>query len=76
MRTIMTSMQPRTFRDDGFEELPAREKIEEEGLPDYKAQRFYPVRMGEIFQSRYQVVSKLGFGSTSTVWICRDLKYV
>ncbi|GCB17533.1 abhydrolase domain-containing protein C22H12.03 [Aspergillus awamori] len=49
------------------------EKVEEEELPDYEARRFYPVRLGEIFQNRYQVGAKLGFGSSSTTWLSRDL---
>jgi hypothetical protein len=32
------------------------------------------VHLGEVFQSRYQVVAKLGFGVYSTVWLCRDLQ--
>jgi hypothetical protein len=34
------------------------------------------VRLGEVFESRYQVVAKLGHGTASTVWLCRDLRYV
>ncbi|KEQ90374.1 hypothetical protein AUEXF2481DRAFT_48747 [Aureobasidium subglaciale EXF-2481] len=47
--------------------------IEEETLRDYKAERFLPVRTGEVFKSRYQSIGKLGYGSASTVWLCRDL---
>lgn len=54
--------------------------IEEETLRDYKAERFYPVQVGEAFNGRYRIISKLGYGSASTVWFCRDLletnKYV
>ena len=46
--------------------------LEEETLPAYRALDFYPVRNGEIFRSRYRVLGKLGFGSSSTVWLCRD----
>ena len=38
--------------------------------------KFYPVRIGQVFESRYQVVSKMGYGSTSTVWLGRDLVFV
>jgi hypothetical protein len=55
--------------------LPESLKIEEETLPDYLAERFYPVRIGEVLASRYQVVGKLGYGMTSTVWLARDLPY-
>ncbi|KAL4886613.1 protein kinase [Aspergillus karnatakaensis] len=35
---------------------------------------YYPVHPGDVFHSRYQVVSKLGYGTSSTVWLCRDSK--
>ncbi|KAJ2913832.1 hypothetical protein MD484_g6588, partial [Candolleomyces efflorescens] len=47
--------------------------LEEETLPDYLAARYYPVQIGQLLDSRYQVVGKLGFGTTSTVWLARDL---
>ncbi|PLB54592.1 kinase-like protein [Aspergillus steynii IBT 23096] len=49
--------------------------IEEETIPGYIAGRYYPTRIGEIFKNRYQVVSKLGFGASSTVWLARDMEY-
>ncbi|KAK2029527.1 protein kinase [Colletotrichum zoysiae] len=56
-----------------FKAIPANQKIEEETLPGYKPESYYPVRIGEIFESRYQVVAKLGYGAGSTVWLCQDL---
>ncbi|GLB19749.1 hypothetical protein AtubIFM61612_009665 [Aspergillus tubingensis] len=53
--------------------LDPTEKLEEETLPWYSPEGFYPVRVGEVFQSRYQVVGKLGYGGYSTIWLCRDL---
>jgi hypothetical protein len=63
-------------------ELPAAEPqlinsatlIEEETFPWYKQDEWYAVRVGEIFESRYQVLLKLGYGSVSTAWLCRDLR--
>ncbi|KAH7049463.1 kinase-like domain-containing protein [Macrophomina phaseolina] len=66
--------KPLTFPNEGFVPIPAEKKVEEETLPDYVASRYYPVRIGEIFRDRYQVVGKLGFGATSTVWLARDLR--
>ena len=66
---------PRSFSNSNFERITA-EKIEEETFPDYLAIRYYPVRIGEVFASRYQVVGKLGYGAFSTVWLARDLEYV
>jgi hypothetical protein len=54
--------------------LDTSEKIEEEGLPFYVAERYYPVYVGAIFAGRYQVVSKLGYGTSSTAWLCRNLQ--
>ena len=47
--------------------------IEEETIPGYKASSYYPVRLGQTFQDRYRAVVKLGYGSASTVWLCRDI---
>lgn len=49
--------------------------LEEETLPDYEPEQFYPVHIGERLGSRYDVIGKLGFGANSTVWFCRDIKY-
>jgi len=49
------------------------EKVEEDLLPDYIASRYYPVRIGQVLSDRYQIVGKLGFGASSTVWLARDL---
>ncbi|KAI5235391.1 hypothetical protein E4T42_09718 [Aureobasidium subglaciale] len=56
-----------------FTILPKHEKIEEESVPGYKAESFYSVTFGDVFNSRYTVLAKLGFGTASTVWLCRDL---
>lgn len=36
------------------------------------AAQYYPVRIGKLVDSCYQIVGKLGFGGTSTVWLARD----
>ncbi|RAL05403.1 putative protein kinase [Aspergillus ibericus CBS 121593] len=48
-------------------------KTEEQRMPAYERGLFYPVKYGEVFHSKYQVLSKLGFGTNSTVWLCRVL---
>ncbi|UPK91555.1 hypothetical protein LCI18_002490 [Fusarium solani-melongenae] len=70
--TRTPAIHARAFPSKGFELLPADRKVEEETLPDYRAESFYPVRLGEVFASRYQAIAKLGFGTTSTVWLSRD----
>jgi len=39
-------------------------------------EKFYPMTLGEVLNEKYKVVAKLGFGSASTIWCCRDLAYV
>jgi serine/threonine-protein kinase SRPK3 len=66
--------KPLNLSKQGSASVIASEKVEEEALPGYVATRYYPVRIGQIFRDRYQVAGKLGFGTTSTVWLARDLK--
>ncbi|XP_038126421.1 SRSF protein kinase 3 isoform X2 [Cyprinodon tularosa] len=35
---------------------------------------YHPVQIGDTFNRRYQVVSKLGWGFFATVWLCIDLR--
>ena len=72
---VALSTTPLTFPSAGFKELPITTKFEEEEVPGYVSEDFYPVRMGEVFNAQYQVVSKLGHGVGSTVWLARNLKY-
>lgn len=50
--------------------------LEEERLPWYNPDQFYPVRIGEILDSSYKVLGKLGYGAYSTVWLCRNIRYI
>lgn len=65
---------PRTFPTSGFKIIDPSIKVEEESLSFYDPRMFYPVRLGEVFQERYQVVAKLGYGGHSTIWLCHDLQ--
>lgn len=76
-RTMSSSsvapLAPRSFPTSGFKVLDHSEPIEEERLPDYQAEIYYPAHIGQVFNNRYQIVGKLGYGVTSTVWLARDL---
>ena len=67
--------KPLSFTNSNFKQIPLDEELEEELFPDYVASRYYPVRIGQTFRDRYQIVGKLGFGASSTVWLARDLEY-
>ncbi len=53
-----------------------RDLVEEETLSHYSVSQYFPVRVNQTFCSRYQIAGKLGFGASSTVWLCEDLTYV
>ncbi len=46
-----------------FEEPPER----------YCPGGYHPVQLGENFNTKYQIISKLGYGVYSTVWLAKDL---
>ncbi|KAF5626085.1 CMGC SRPK kinase [Fusarium sp. NRRL 52700] len=65
---------PLTFQTTAYDVIDQSVKVEEEEIPGYEASRFYPVQIGEVFHNRYQAVTKLGYGSSSTIWLARDLR--
>ncbi|OAA57990.1 protein kinase-like protein [Niveomyces insectorum RCEF 264] len=65
-------VQPRVFSDEGYEIVDDSSVVEEEAMP-YEREAFYPARNGEIIHGRYQIGAKLGYGTSSTVWLAQDL---
>ncbi|XP_047703473.1 SRSF protein kinase 3 isoform X4 [Prionailurus viverrinus] len=47
---------------------------EQEDPKDYCKGGYYPVKIGDLFNGRYHVVRKLGWGHFSTVWLCWDIQ--
>lgn len=45
---------------------------QEEGIAKYRPGGFHPVRFGEVYGSKYEVLRKLGYGQYSTVWLVRN----
>ncbi|GKZ39641.1 hypothetical protein AbraIFM66950_000802 [Aspergillus brasiliensis] len=68
------SLPPRRFLTTGFTTIPASTILEEERFNTFRDGHYYPVNIGDIFASKYQVVGKLGYGSASTVWLDQDLQ--
>lgn len=58
-----------------FNRVPEATPIEEELLPSYKAEDYYPVTTDQVLDSRYRILCKLGRGVGSTVWLAKDIKY-
>ncbi|KAJ9214878.1 hypothetical protein DTO166G4_3470 [Paecilomyces variotii] len=65
--------EPRIYPSSGWDSIDRSLLVEEESIPTYRPEKFYPAHIGEIFNHKYQVVGKLGYGSSATVWLCRDL---
>ncbi|KAE8349566.1 CMGC protein kinase [Aspergillus coremiiformis] len=54
--------------------LSQGEPIDEERCLGYHSKDFYPAMPGEVLGSRYQILVKVGWGATSTVWFVRDMR--
>lgn len=76
MKYLYTTFSPLIFADTGFEIVDTFEKLEEETIPVYNPENYYPAHIGQVLLDKYQIVGKLGYGVTSTVWLGRDLQYV
>ncbi|KIW62711.1 hypothetical protein PV04_10855 [Phialophora macrospora] len=46
--------------------------VEEQTILVIAPKRYYPVKIGDLYNQRYRVIAKLGYGETSTVWLARD----
>lgn len=49
---------------------------EQEEASQYCCGGYHPVAIDDLFVDRYKVVKKLGWGHFSTVWLCRDRRWV
>ena len=69
----LLSRRPYEFDPTLAEPLSQDELIEEEFHPWTPVSAYYPMRMGEVLSSRYQITTKLSFTTTSSLWAARDL---
>jgi serine/threonine protein kinase len=49
---------------------------EDEGEGGYKPGGYHAVKVGEVYNQRYVVIKKLGWGHFSTVWMVKDRKVI
>ncbi|KAB8278281.1 CMGC protein kinase [Aspergillus minisclerotigenes] len=52
--------------------LAQTEAVDEEICPGYNSKRFYPAKPGEVLADRYQILVKVGWGTSSTVWFAHE----
>ncbi|KAL9000350.1 MAG: hypothetical protein Q9169_001067 [Polycauliona sp. 2 TL-2023] len=62
------------FTNPNFKTLPPDQVIEEEAHDAISQKRYYPVRIGDVINEKYQILGKLGFGVGSTVWLAKELR--
>ncbi|XP_030387677.1 SRSF protein kinase 3 [Scaptodrosophila lebanonensis] len=65
---------PRSSSNESDESELNSENEEQELKEDYCKGGYHPVNIGDLFQGRYHVIRKLGWGHFSTVWLCWDLQ--
>ncbi|PYH43580.1 uncharacterized protein BP01DRAFT_417287 [Aspergillus saccharolyticus JOP 1030-1] len=65
--------EPRVFPASGWDKVNPSLPVEKETILTYRPEEFYPVCIGEVFNDRYQVVGKLGYGSSGD---SRDHRYI
>ncbi|BCS30544.1 putative protein kinase [Aspergillus puulaauensis] len=54
--------------------LPRDTLVDEEISPIYDSKNYYPAKPGGVLADRYQILIKVGWGVSSTVWLARDLQ--
>ncbi|KAL4886849.1 kinase-like domain-containing protein [Aspergillus karnatakaensis] len=65
---------PIRFPTTGFQTIQPSEVLDEERFETFKQGQYYPANIGDVINSKNQITGKLGFGTTSTVWLARDLE--
>ncbi|RDL38376.1 Kinase-like protein [Venustampulla echinocandica] len=58
------STRSRQYRPSRFDDV--------EDIESYTTGGFHPVHLGDLFQDRYKILHKLGYGGFSTVWLALD----
>ncbi|KAF2225825.1 kinase-like domain-containing protein [Elsinoe ampelina] len=72
-RLLSCHARPRLYHRSSSTSHSTRHR-EEDRFPNFATGDYYPVHPGTLYDNRYKVVAKLGFGTTSTVWLAQDLK--
>lgn len=55
------------FPTSGFETVRPSEVLDEERFEQFKQGQYYPANIGDVLISKYQIIGKLGFGTTFTI---------
>lgn len=80
--TISEDVEGQDTQSDGVSEGVGDQAIQhdtfsegiEEGKAVYHPGGFHPVYIGDVYNDRYKVLNKIGYGQYSTVWLVKDLQ--
>lgn len=73
----LRSLRPRqTFRSQSTNPVVqlGAAKMFEENPERYCPGGYHPVHLGDVFDDKYVIIQKLGYGQYSTVWLARDMR--
>ncbi|CAE7257395.1 Srpk2 [Symbiodinium natans] len=74
VRRSSTRSSSYTGSSYGSEGSSSPENSDEDDPKEYKRGGYHPVMPYQLYNARYRVLSKLGAGAFSTVWLCADEK--
>ncbi|KAI8946735.1 serine/threonine protein kinase [Xylaria longipes] len=64
----------RSLQNSSPQDKDFPQKVIEEGNDAYRLGGFHPVYIGDVYNARYKILNKIGYGTYSTVWLVEDLK--
>ncbi|KAL8686214.1 MAG: hypothetical protein Q9218_007264 [Villophora microphyllina] len=73
-RRLFSSLAWRSKGAERVRLLTPTKPLKEEPIARYCPGRDHPVKLGDIYNDRYEVLRKLGWGACSTVWLAKDAK--
>ncbi|KAI5459396.1 putative serine/threonine-protein kinase [Mariannaea sp. PMI_226] len=78
-RPLVSSILGRTkstsLSSQAPETLPIDIPVDEENAPRYDPEAFYPANPGDVLNDKFELLAKLGWGTSSTVWLAHNTSW-